>query len=79
MNDPVNSPAHYNATDLETIEVIEGGMTYLEKCAYLRGNVIKYLSRYKYKGNPVQDVSKALWYLDRLHSIVYHEHNKKED
>lgn len=30
------------------------------------GNVIKYVSRHKYKGKPLEDLKKARFYLDRL-------------
>ena len=30
------------------------------------GNAIKYLSRHKYKGNPLEDLNKAKWYIERL-------------
>ena len=33
---------------------------------FLEGNVIKYLTRAPYKGNEVQDLEKARWYLERL-------------
>ena len=33
---------------------------------YLKGNVLKYVSRYKFKGEPLEDLQKAQWYLDRL-------------
>jgi len=32
---------------------------------YLEGNIIKYVSRYKYK-NGLEDLKKAHWYLERL-------------
>ena len=32
---------------------------------YLKGNIEKYVWRYRYK-NGVQDLHKARWYLDRL-------------
>lgn len=34
--------------------------------SYLQGNIIKYLTRYKLKGKPVQDLLKARAYIDRL-------------
>jgi hypothetical protein len=37
-----------------------------EFCGYLKGNVLKYVWRYRYKGKPVEDLKKARWYLDRL-------------
>ena len=32
----------------------------------LKGNVLKYVSRYKFKGEPLEDLEKAQWYLNRL-------------
>ena len=59
--DQVNRPAHYLKGSLETIQAIEGlGLGYFE------GNVLKYLSRYKHKGKPLEDLRKAQWYLARL-------------
>ena len=33
---------------------------------YVCGNIIKYVTRFPYKGTPVQDLKKARWYLDYL-------------
>ena len=33
---------------------------------YLQGNVIKYISRYRYKGTALEDLQKAQWYINRL-------------
>jgi len=45
---------------MEPIDAIEGlGLAYHE------GNVVKYVSRWKYKGG-ILDLRKARWYLDRL-------------
>ena len=33
---------------------------------FLKGNVQKYMWRYEKKENPVQDLMKAKWYLERL-------------
>ena len=41
-------------------------MTDDEYHGYLKGNVLKYVSRYKFKGEPLQDLEKAQWYLNRL-------------
>ena len=35
---------------------------------YLQGNIMKYLWRYRYK-NGVEDLKKALWYLNKLIEI----------
>ena len=41
-------------------------MTDDEYHGYLKGNVLKYVSRYKFKGEPLEDLKKAQWYLNRL-------------
>ena len=41
-------------------------MTSDEYHGYLKGNVLKYVSRYKFKGEPLEDLQKAHWYLNRL-------------
>jgi hypothetical protein len=60
IDDPVNSPKHYTQGNMEVITAIEGmGLDYHQ------GNVVKYVSRYRYK-NGVEDLRKAKWYIDRL-------------
>jgi len=60
----VDSPPHYNNTEIECIEAIAAatgdGFEY-----YLQGNIMKYLWRYRYK-NGVEDLEKARWYLNKL-------------
>lgn len=58
MSDPVDHPAHYNQYPVEVIEVTE----HLNFCL---GNVVKYVLRADHKGNAIQDLRKARWYLDR--------------
>ena len=64
--DNVNSPAHYKHGKKETIDVICDCMESDEYHGYLKGNVLKYVSRYKWKGEPLEDLEKAQWYLNRL-------------
>jgi len=58
--DPVNNPAHYTVGGIETIDFIEA-----KKLGYNLGNVIKYLTRADHKGNKMEDLRKAQWYLAR--------------
>jgi hypothetical protein len=62
-SDPIN-PSHYKQGPIECIEAIKAatGDGFPD---YLRGNVMKYLWRYKEKGG-VDDLRKSAWYLDRL-------------
>ena len=57
---------HYLHGKKETIDVIQDCMTSDEYHGYLKGNVLKYVSRYKFKGEPLEDLQKASWYLNRL-------------
>ena len=66
INDNVHSPPHYLKGKKETIDVIQDGMTDDEYHGYLKGNILKYVSRYKFKGEPLEDLEKAQWYLNRL-------------
>jgi hypothetical protein len=58
--DLVNQPPHYTAGGIETIDFIEA-----KKLNYNLGNVIKYLTRADHKGNKLEDLRKAQWYLTR--------------
>ena len=66
VDDPVESPVHYNTGSVECIEAIKASMSDTEFEGYLKGNAMKYLWRYAYKGKPVEDLKKAQWYLARL-------------
>ncbi len=58
--DIINRPAHYTK-GIETIEYITSW-----DMDYVRGNIVKYVTRYPYKGTPLQDLNKAKWYLEYL-------------
>ena len=64
--DAVTKPEHYNSGGIECIEAIKASMSAEEFKGYLKGNALKYLWRYSYKGKPKQDLEKAKWYLERL-------------
>jgi DNA-binding CsgD family transcriptional regulator len=58
--DAVNHPAHYKVGGIETIDFIEA-----KQLNYNLGNVVKYLTRADHKGNALEDLNKARWYLNR--------------
>ena len=60
MNDPVNHPKHYteHPSGIECIEITE----HMNFCV---GNAIKYLWRAGLKGEQIEDLRKARWYIDR--------------
>jgi hypothetical protein len=61
-NDPVNRPAHYTYGKIECVDVIED-WGFADN--WYRGNAIKYLCRAGRKGDKVQDLRKAIWYIER--------------
>lgn len=59
--DPIEHPSHYNeGRKYETIDVIEDW-----NLGYHLSNALKYLSRYNRKGDGIQDLKKAVWYIQR--------------
>jgi hypothetical protein len=70
LYDPiVHQPAHYKANGMEAIDVIEA----FAPGNYHRGNALKYLLRSGKKGAAVQDLQKAVWYLQREISVLAKE------
>lgn len=57
--DNVNSPAHYTAGGIETYDFIRA-----KGLSYELGNVVKYITRADHKGNRLEDLKKAQWYLN---------------
>jgi len=62
----VNSPQHYTQGNMETIDMIKESLTEEEFSGYLKGNILKYVCRYKHKGMPLKDLMKSQWYLEKL-------------
>jgi hypothetical protein len=73
--DMVNKPPHYRTGNWEVIDILKDQLSQEEYQGYLRGNVLKYLFRYKNKGGH-EDLQKAQWYLDKLATSVKHEQSK---
>lgn len=64
--DLINSPSHYTNGTIEAIDYLKDNMSPERYIGGLEWNVKKYLHRWSYKGNPVQDLKKAQWYLNKL-------------
>jgi len=60
MTDMVNHPTHYisHPSGVETIQITE----HMNFCL---GNAIKYIMRSELKGKQVEDLKKAIWYINR--------------
>jgi hypothetical protein len=59
MSDPVN-PDHYrrHPSGIECIQITE-------HMSFPLGSAIKYIWRADLKANPIEDLKKAVWYLER--------------
>jgi hypothetical protein len=60
MSDPVNHPKHYNAhpSGVEAIDIAE-------HMSFCLGNAIKYIWRADFKNDAIEDLRKAVWYIER--------------
>jgi hypothetical protein len=70
MNDNVNHPKHYTShpSGVECIEITE-------HFNFNIGNAVKYCWRAGLKGEQVEDLRKARWYIDREISRILSEKN----
>ena len=59
-NDPVQRPEHYTflPNGIECIDVAEN-------FSFCAGNALKYIWRHRHKGEPIEDLEKAVFYLKR--------------
>lgn len=60
MTDNVNHPKHYTShpSGIEAIEITE-------HMSFCLGNAIKYILRCDLKNNALEDLKKAIWYIER--------------
>lgn len=67
-DDRVNSPSHYTSGKQEVIDIIEDAVKDAPSTIYgmLQAQVLKYMLRVWLKDNPLEDMKKASWYLERL-------------
>ena len=76
MSDNIN-PEHYKPGGIETIEYIRAKMTKEEFYGYIKGNVMKYVSRVDKKSDKlldkIDDLKKAQWYLERMIQVHQEE------
>lgn len=76
MSDSIN-PEHYKSGGIETIEYIKAKMSKEEFYGYIKGNVMKYVSRVDKKSDKlldkIDDLKKAQWYLERMIQVHQEE------
>lgn len=60
MSDPVKHPAHYTShpSGIECIEIVE-------HMGFCLGNAFKYIWRADLKGKAIEDLKKAIFYIER--------------
>lgn len=61
-DETVNHPFHYGGENspYEAIKVIEA-----HDLGFHLGNAVKYILRARHKGDPITDLKKAIWYIQR--------------
>ena len=72
-NDSVNHPSHYTSGKIEVIDFIED-----KELGFHLGNAIKYISRAGKKDpdKTVEDLKKAVWYINRQISLLEDKENE---
>lgn len=64
-NPMVFRPNHYTEGGIETIDFIRA-----KSLCYFTGNAVKYISRAKLKGKEIEDLEKAIFYLQmKVHDL----------
>lgn len=70
-NDNVNNPKHYKImAGVEAIDVIQATLTEEQYLGFCLGNVLKYKLRAGQKGDPSEDLSKAVKYIELYESRI---------
>jgi hypothetical protein len=59
--DSINHPSHYTQGKIEVIDFIED-----QKMDFRAASALKYLCRYRFKGKPLEDLKKSVWYINRI-------------
>jgi len=59
-NTNVSHPSHYTQGKIECLDYIID-----QKMTYCIGNAVKYLTRYRFKEHPMEDLAKAIVYIQR--------------
>ena len=57
----INHPPHYNMGKIEVIDFIED-----QQLGFHLGNALKYITKAQHKGDAIDDLKKAIWYLERF-------------
>ena len=75
-SDQVNQPEHYTGGTIECWDYLKDNMPREAYIGGLEWNIKKYLHRWRYKKNPLEDLKKAQVYLDKLIEEVENKDGK---
>lgn len=64
-NDMVNQPKHYNMGNIPVIDFLED-----QRLDYHCASAVAYICRARHKGQEVEDLQKAIWYLQRKIAVL---------
>ena len=71
-------PVYYNSNGLSPNGAFEQGLISNEEfIGFIKGNIIKYVVRCGKKGNPIEDIDKAIDYLHLLKKIMRFDDDSK--
>lgn len=70
-DDPVNHPSHYTYGNIEVIDFIDD-----KELNFELGNAVKYIARAGHKEDAIQDLKKAIWYINREIEKLSKENSK---
>ena len=69
MSDNINHPAHYETGGIECIDAMVASQGCECVQDYCLCNAFKYIWRCQHKGSRVEDIEKAIWYLNKWLSL----------
>lgn len=78
-NDPVNHPEHYEMNGIECIDAMVASQGEEAVSNYCVCNAFKYIWRHQHKGKSVEDIKKAVWYLNRYLNLCESKAAKRND
>lgn len=72
-NEQVNHPAHYQGNGIECIDAMMAAFGAVEVASFCKLNAFKYIWRSDNKGKRVEDINKAIWYLNKFKETIGNE------
>lgn len=68
----INHPSHYNQGNIECIDAMISAFGINSVIEFCHLNAFKYTwrSRDKHKGNSIDDINKAIWYLNKEKDLI---------